>query len=217
MAWYRYVLPILVKIMSVVPRQSNDYYECSHIRRETICEIVYDRKCVRLRSRKYTHEVLFGSVSQHHNDVIMGAMASQITSLTIVYSTVYSATNQRKYQSSVWLAFLEGIHRWPVNSLHKGPVTRKMFSFDDVKSWYRENVFAIVIQKPDHSRINRGIQWLPPQVINNRGIEYVESMGHCPPPERISTICSISVVVEKGRKLQLYLLYFQKWIEHDMN
>ena len=67
----------------------------------------------------------------HYNDVIMGAIASQITSLTIVYSTVYSGADQRKIQSSVSLAFVRGIHRWPVNSPHK-PVTRKMFPFDDV-------------------------------------------------------------------------------------
>ena len=53
----------------------------------------------------------------------MGAMASQITSLTIVYSTVYSVTDQRKHQSSVSLAFVLGIHRWPVNFPHKRPVT----------------------------------------------------------------------------------------------
>ena len=40
--------------------------------------------------------------------------------------------DQRKHQSSVWLAFVRGIHRWPVNSLHKGPITRKMFPFDDI-------------------------------------------------------------------------------------
>ena len=68
----------------------------------------------------------------HNSDVIMGAMASQITSLTIVYSTVYSDTDQRKHQSSASLAFVQGIHRWPVNSPHKWPVTRKMFPFDDV-------------------------------------------------------------------------------------
>ena len=68
----------------------------------------------------------------HYNDVIMSAMASQITSLTIVYSTVYSGTDQRTHQSSTSLAFLRGIRRWPVNSPHKGPVTRKMFLFDDV-------------------------------------------------------------------------------------
>ena len=59
-------------------------------------------------------------------------MASQITSLTIVYSTVYSGADQRKRQSSAALAFVEGIHRRPVNSPHKGPETMKMFLFDDV-------------------------------------------------------------------------------------
>ena len=55
-----------------------------------------------------------------------------ITSLTIVYSTVYSGADQRKHQSSASLAFVWGIHQWPVNSPHKWPVTRKMFPFDDV-------------------------------------------------------------------------------------
>ena len=57
---------------------------------------------------------------------------SQITSLTIVYSIVYSDADQRKHQSFASLAFVRGIHRGPVNSAHKGPVTRKMFPFDDV-------------------------------------------------------------------------------------
>ena len=68
----------------------------------------------------------------HYDDVIMGAMASQITSLTIVYSTVYSGADQRKHQSSASLAFVRGIHRGPVNSPHKWPVARKMFPFNDV-------------------------------------------------------------------------------------
>ena len=68
----------------------------------------------------------------HHCDVIMGAMTSQITSRTIVYSTAYSGADKRKHQSSASLAFVKGIHRWPVNSLHKWPVTRKMFPSDDV-------------------------------------------------------------------------------------
>ena len=62
----------------------------------------------------------------------MGAMASQITSLNIVHSTAYSGGDQRKHQSSASLAFVRGIHRWPVNSPHKWPVTRKIFLFDDV-------------------------------------------------------------------------------------
>ena len=64
-------------------------------------------------------------------DVIMSAMASQNTSPTSV-STVCSGADQRKHQSSASLAFVRGIHRWPVNSPHIGPVTRKMFPFDDV-------------------------------------------------------------------------------------
>ena len=68
----------------------------------------------------------------HCTDIIMGAIGSQITSLTIVYSTLYSDADQRKHQSSASLALVGGIHRGPVNSLHKWPVTWKMFPFDDI-------------------------------------------------------------------------------------
>ena len=63
--------------------------------------------------------------------MILSAMASQITSISIVYSTVCSGADERK-QSSASLAFVSGIYRWPVISPHKGPVKRKMFPFDDV-------------------------------------------------------------------------------------
>ena len=62
----------------------------------------------------------------------MSAMASQITSLTIVYSTIYSGADQRKHQICASLAFVWEIHRWPANYPHKGPVTRIMFPFDDI-------------------------------------------------------------------------------------
>ena len=62
----------------------------------------------------------------------MGSIASQITSLTIVFLAVYSGADQRKHQRSTSLVFVRGIHRGPVNSPHKWPVTRKMFPFDDV-------------------------------------------------------------------------------------
>ena len=67
-----------------------------------------------------------------YSDVIMTTMASQITSLAIVYSTFYPGADQRKHQSSASLAFVRGIHRGPVNSPPKRPVARKMFLFDDV-------------------------------------------------------------------------------------
>ena len=80
----------------------------------------------------------------HYNDIMMIAMASPITSLTSVYSTVYSGSDQRKHQSSASLSFSGGIHRWPVNFPHKGPVTRKMFPFDDVIMKQR-NLYISVI------------------------------------------------------------------------
>ena len=63
----------------------------------------------------------------HYGNVIMRAIAYQITSLTIVYSTVYSDADQRKHQSSASLAFVWGIHQGPVNSPYKWAVTRKCF------------------------------------------------------------------------------------------
>ena len=57
---------------------------------------------------------------------------AQITSLTIVYSTIYSGADQRKYQSSASLAFVRGIHRGPVNSPHERASNAENVPFDDV-------------------------------------------------------------------------------------
>ena len=64
---------------------------------------------------------------KNHCDVIMCAIASQITNLTIVYSTVYSGANQRKHQSSASVASVRENYRWLMNSPHKWLVTRKCF------------------------------------------------------------------------------------------
>ena len=73
----------------------------------------------------------------HYSDVIMGALASQITSLTIVYSTVYSGVDQRKQQSSASLAICAG----------NSPVPVKIFPFDDVIMWMVHNRRAANPQK----------------------------------------------------------------------
>ena len=78
------------------------------------------------------HSYYLVTDSLHYCDAIMGTVASQITSLAILYTTVYPDADQSKHQSSASLAFVWGIHRGPVNSPHKRPVTRKMFPFDDV-------------------------------------------------------------------------------------
>ena len=77
----------------------------------------------------------------------MGAIASQIASLTIVFSTVYLDTDQRKYRSYASLAFVREIHRGPVNPPHKWPVMRKMFPFDDV-------IMIVVVLAPVNSHGN---------------------------------------------------------------
>ena len=72
--------------------------------------------------------------AKHYSNVIMGAMASQITSLAIVYSIVYSGTDQRKNQSSASLAFVRGIHRWP------GEFPAQMASnADNISIWRRHH------------------------------------------------------------------------------
>ena len=62
----------------------------------------------------------------------MTTMASQITSLKVVYSIVYSGADQRKNLSSASLAFVRGIHRDRWIPRTNGPVTRKMLPFEDV-------------------------------------------------------------------------------------
>ena len=98
------------------------------------------------RSFPCSHNALsVAKIQIHYNDVIMSLIVSQITSLTIVYTTVYSDTDQRKHQSSASLAFVWGIYRGPVNSPHKWPVTRKIFAFDDVIMRIGDN--SIVLSK----------------------------------------------------------------------
>ena len=68
----------------------------------------------------------------------MGMMTSQITSLSIVYSSVYSDADQRKHHNSASLALVWEIHRWPVNSPHKRPVTRTFFS-----TWWHHGLLPL--------------------------------------------------------------------------
>ena len=65
----------------------------------------------------------------HYSHAMISAMAaSQNNSVSIVCSSA----DQRKHQSSMPLALVRGIHRWPDDSPDEGPITRKMVPFDDV-------------------------------------------------------------------------------------
>ena len=70
----------------------------------------------------------------HYIDVRMSAVTSKITSLTIVYS-IYSGADERKHQTAASLALVMGIHRWPMDSPHKGPVKRKKFLLMTSSLW----------------------------------------------------------------------------------
>ena len=136
--------------------------------------------------------------SIHYDDVIMSAIASQITSLSIVYSTVYLGADQSKHQSSASLAFVWGIHRGPVNSPHKWPVTRKMFPFDDVIMhilYHGTPMPCILLSIPDIFAINIEL--------------YI-----C--PVRSTFMCTTSVLISPIRNLSIYVsrMFAVSWLPH---
>ena len=143
-----------------------------------------ESKYVLLGRLKYPY-VLFqdtsGMPSAHYDDVIMTTMASQITSLTVVYSSIYSAADQRKHQSSALLAFCAGNSPGRVNSPHKGPVTRKMFPFDDVIMHYPNQWLFSILTHIDVIRP----QWVKPGLMRNSlWVQAVQSLGKY--PERLA-------------------------------
>ena len=93
-----------------------------HPAKTLVITAAFQKVLVPVRTQLQTHI----GIKSHYSDVIMSVMASQINSLTIVYSSVYSCADQRKHQSSASLAFVRGIHRSLRKSPHKGPVTGKM-------------------------------------------------------------------------------------------
>ena len=97
-----------------------------------VCKLSLDVKLAISQRWSAKRSVLRKQEAWHYSHVIMSAIASQLTGVSIVYSAVGSGADHRKYQSSASLDFVREIHRSPVNSSHKGPVTRIMFPFGDV-------------------------------------------------------------------------------------
>ena len=119
--------------------------------------------------------VILNNVPFHYNDVIMSTMASQITGVSNVCSTVGSGVDHRIHRSSASLVFVRGIHRWPVNSSHKRPETRKMFPFDDViilnadetPQFYLYPLSTYCFLQSTSMRISAGWQWVGQQTIDS--------------------------------------------------
>ena len=114
---------------------------------------------IRLNDQNSNKQSSVGSLRHeiHYNDVIMTMIASQITSLMVVYSMVYSGANQRKHQSSASLAFVWGLHREPVNSLHKLPVTRKYFHFVTSSWQFNQFRFSCAVKINNESSVHNDI------------------------------------------------------------
>ena len=116
---------------------------------------------------------------EHYSVVMISAMASEITGVSIVYATVSSGADQGKHQSSASLASVRGIHRWPVNFPHKVPVTRKMFPFDDIILETPSALLAIRIlsQRVNHGELCLFLCFQPEQAVwtNSR---LLSDLGH---------------------------------------
>ena len=134
----------------------------------------------------------------HYNDVIMSTMASQITDFSIVYLTACSCPDQWKYQSSASLAFVRGIRRWPGNFPHKGPVTRKIFPFDDVimceRDWASLLWTRLVMSECKKNHLYQRFKWIILHTIYFNVSRYEQVCGHVA-DERFKYICWL----ENGR------------------
>ena len=89
-----------------------------------------------VQSTHHHWPVATSSINCHYDDVIMSVIASQITSLAIVYSTDYSDTDQRKHQSFASLVFVRGIHRdrWIPHT--------KTSNTENISIWWRHHDLA---------------------------------------------------------------------------
>ena len=83
-------------------------------------------------SKRYNCKCQSDHFQMHKNNQQVEELFYLITMTSQWARFFYSDADQRKHQSSGSLAFVRGSHRGPLNSLHKWPVTRKMFPFDDV-------------------------------------------------------------------------------------
>ena len=90
----------------------------------------------------------------------MSTMASQITSVTFVYSTDCSGADQINIKALGQWPFMRGIHQWLVNSSPKGPVTRKMFLFDDVIMLFCATISLLKWCTICMGDLSYGFQWI---------------------------------------------------------
>ena len=144
--------------------------------------------------------------SIHYSDVIMRVMASQITCVSIVCSIACTGANH----SSMSLVFVRGSHRWPVNSLHKRPITLKMFPFDDIiMLWpYSRDEAALHAQWVLVARYHGGTGVAGQVEIDGTA----DAGGGCGlPPEVVSMELPLDLTLDLDRKVKVITRRFEWW------
>ena len=116
------------------------------------------------------HCILHRSRSVHYNDVIMGEIASQITSLTIIYSIVYSDADQRKKSKLRVTGLCSG------NSSETGEFPAQMASYvENVSIWWRHHGYMRASKKVSHSvvyyQVNATLQ--PVRHFSTTELQYI--------------------------------------------
>ena len=120
--WYTYILHVDITQVAVLYNLGNDPTIDMKISAYIFTAVYHTYIVGWIQTR--------GIVITHYCDVIMGAIASQITSRTIVYSTVYSDADQRRHQSSASLAFAPETGEFPA---------QKASTSENVSIWWRHN------------------------------------------------------------------------------
>ena len=73
--------------------------------------MILEKKYTWLKHKQYLQHTVIDCIQNHYNHVIMCAMASQIISLTIVYSTVYTRRISKKTSKRLWSTGVNDITR----------------------------------------------------------------------------------------------------------
>ena len=126
--WFLY-LPISFRVISLALGQSWDCPNASEVTLKDVGKKLTDSDSKAPIFSIYSSPLYI--FSYHYSDVMRSMMVSQITSLMIVYSTVYSGADQRKHQNSASLAFV-----WWIPCT-KGQLCRKCFHLMNSSCWTR--------------------------------------------------------------------------------
>ena len=157
--------------------------------------------CQYLGTESKGKRLIDGQRQNHSHYSEVKTAASQIAGVSIICSTVCSGADQRKHQSLASLALVRGIQRWPVDSHHRGPVTRKMLPFDYVIVYKKKSGFCHGVNRlnydPDYNTRSMN-HWIKSELVDrNYGLCLVGSYG-ASQSANCEWFSSINMVLNRG-------------------